>query len=159
MNKQELEDIVRETYGMYNKDLFEVDRQHIMRGWWAVLKDLPADEVRKTITTIATREKFLPPAGQIRNAHLETRIENPPPTPQQFWGHILTVNKNLNTVTRTESPKKIAEHPCVKNTMEELGTAMLGVSTNGDRTFVLEAYTRHTTTYLEQQTVVESNET
>ena len=159
MNKQELEEIVRETYGIYNKDLFEVDRPHICRGWYSVLQDLPANDVRKTIQKISTREKFLPSAGAIRNAHLETRIKNPPPTPQQFWGYVQTVNKNIATGTRTESPKEIAEHPCVAATFHELGTAMLSMATNGDRNFVLEAYNRHVATYIDQQTVVETHET
>lgn len=159
MTKQELEDIVRETYGMYNRDLFEVDAKHVFRGWWALLQDLPADDVRETIRIMATREKYLPPAGQIRNTHLETRIKNPPPTPQQMWAHILTLQKNTNTGTRTENPKKIAEHPCVQATLKELGPAMYGLTTNGDRQFALETYNRHTTTYIQQQTVVETNET
>jgi len=155
MNKQELEAIVRETYGMYNRDLYETDRPHVLRGWWALLQDLPENEVRKTIQNLATREKFLPSAGAIRTAHLETRIKNPPPTPQQMWAHIQTLIKNTNTGTRTESPKEIAEHPCVQATLKELGPAMYGLTTNGDRQFALEAYSRHTTTYMEQQTVVE----
>jgi len=154
MNKQELEAIVRETYGMYNKDLFESDRPHVLRGWWALLQDLPEKEVRKTIQNLVTREKYLPSAGTIRTTHLNTRIKNPPPTPQQMWAHIQTIIKNTNTGTRTESPKKTAEHPCVTQTLKELGPALHTLTTNGDRQFALEAYTRHTTNYIEQQTTV-----
>jgi hypothetical protein len=72
-----------------------------------------------------------------------------------MWAHIQTLIKNTNTGTRTENPKEIAEHPCVQATLKELGPAMYGLTTNGDRQFALEAYSRHTTTYMEQQTVVE----
>lgn len=154
MDKKELEAIVRETYGMYNRDLFEVDAPHVFRGWWAVLQDLPAEETRKIIQKISTEEKYLPTAGHIKNTYQKTRKKNPPPTPQQMWAHILTIQKNTNTGTRTETPTKIAHHPCVQATIQELGPAIHTLTTNQDRNFALEAYNRHTTHYL--QTVEET---
>lgn len=155
MTKEELEDLVRFSFALWNKELFEADRRDICRAWYEVLKDLPAEDVRREITQLSLVEKFLPNPGAIRRAYKKARMENPPPTPQQFWAHIQTLIKNQNSGTHQIVGNR---HPVEVSALAELGAVAFTLSTNGDREYALDVYDRHLKEWLVKElTVVESN--
>jgi len=155
VTKEELEDIVKLSYAMWNKELFEVDRKDICRAWWALLKDLPAEDIRTEIAQLATVEKFLPSPGGIRRAYKISRMKNPPPTSQQFWGFLQGVIKNQNSGTHQIVGN---QHPAVMATLQELGATAFTLTTNGDREYALEAYESHAKEWLRKEiTVVKSD--
>ena len=76
-----------------------------------------------------------------------------------MWGYLQDVIRSKHSGVQHKHPKEIAEHECVKSTIEELGTAAFTMNTNGDRNFVLEAYARHVWTWDSLAlTVVERND-
>lgn len=143
MTKSELAGLVRFAYRAFNRDLLPSEEKHIFAAWWALLQDLPEEETRKELTTLCTLQKYMPNPGGIRRQYFYTRKINPPPTSQQMWGYLQDVIKSKHSGVPLKHPKKTAEHPCVQNTIEELGAAAFTMNTNGDRNFVLEAYARH----------------
>ena len=143
MRKGDLAKLVRFAYRAFNKDLLPSEEKGIFSAWWELLKDLPYEETRKELTTLCTLQKYMPNPGGLRRAYFNTRKINPPPTPQQMWGYLQDVIKSKHSGVQLKHPKGIAEHECVKNTIEELGAAAFTMNTNGDRNFVLEAYARH----------------
>jgi len=139
MNKQELEDFVRQMYGQYNKDLFETDRPHIMRGWHNQLEDTTLQEAQTQLRHIANTEKFMPNAGTIRKKVLEARTQNPPPTPLQIWVYITTLQKNTQQGTQTPNTPT-ANHPCTQQLIQDLGPTLWNLKTNQDRDFTIDHY-------------------
>jgi hypothetical protein len=159
MTKSELASLGRFAYRAFNKDLLPSEEKHIFAAWWHLLKDLPYEETRKELTTLCTLQKYMPNPGGLRRAYFNTRKINPPPTPQQMWGYLQDVIRSKHSGVQHKHPKEIAEHECVKSTIEELGTAAFTMNTNGDRNFVLEAYARHVWTWDSLAlTVVERND-
>jgi hypothetical protein len=153
VTKEELEDLVRFAYALWNKELFEADRRDVCRAWWALLKDLPAEDVRNEIAQLSLVEKFLPNPGAIRRAYKNARMKNPPPTPQQFWGYLQGVIKNQNSGTHQIVGD---QHPVVMAALKELGAVAFTLTTNGDREYALEAYERCLKEWLRNElTVVE----
>ena len=155
MTKTELESLVREAYAMWSKDLFETDRPHVCRAWWALLQDMPYEETRKILANICLVEKFLPTPGAIRIAYEKTRIKNPPPTPHEFWAHLQTLIKNQNSGTHQTNPTKISEHEITKNTLQELGATALTLTTNGDREYALACFNNHYKKWITENFTVE----
>ena len=143
MNKQELSTLVRFAYRAFNKDLLPSEEKGLYAAWWHLLKDLPYEETRKELTTLCTLQKYMPNPGGLRRQYFNTRKVNPPPTPQQMWGYLQDVIRSKHSGVTLNHPKEIAEHECVQKTIAELGAAAFTMNTNGDRNFVLEAYTRH----------------
>lgn len=105
MTKEELEHLVREIYGMYNKDLYDTDRPHIMRGWWTHFEHENIDEVRTTVQHVTVVERYMPSAGYLKLEHLRRTCDDPPPTPQEFWALIQQLTQNLKSGT-THLPQK-----------------------------------------------------
>ena len=158
MRKHDVASLVRFAYRAFNKDLLPSEEKGIFVTWWELLKDLPEEETRKELTTLCTLQKYMPTPGGLRRAYFNTRKINPPPTPQQMWGYLQDVIRSKHSGVPLNHPKEIAEHECVKSTIEELGAAAFTMNTNGDRNFVLEAYTRHVRTWDSLAlTVVERN--
>ena len=66
-----------------------------------------------------------------------------------MWGYLQAVIGASAKGVRYDRGREIAEHPCVRKTLEELGAAAFMMNTNGDRNFVLEAYSRHVRAHLD----------
>lgn len=155
MTKEELEDLVKFAYALWNKELFEVDKKNVCRAWWEVLKDLPHENVRTEIAHLSMVEKFLPSPGAIRKAYKIARMKNPPPTPQEFWATLQGVIQNRNSGTHQILGD---QHPVVVAALNELGAVAFTLTTNGDREYALDAYERNLKEWLRKElTVVESN--
>ena len=158
MKRAELSQLTRFVYATFNKDLLPSEEKTIFRAWYALLHDLPYEETYHSAAVLCTQQKFMPTPGGIRRAYVKAHHESPPPTPQQMWGYLQEIIGASAKGVRAERNSEIAEHPCVRKTLEELGAAAFTMNTNGDRNFVLEAYSRHVQAYLDLPlTVVERN--
>ena len=175
VDKKELEAIVREMYGQYGKEIYDIDLPHICRGWWQHFEHDDANELRTTLKHLTVVERFMPPAGTIKMAHLRRLCTDPPPTEQEFWSLVQTLTHQRNSGTThlpqktpTKTPEKNnppksgptktphkktppLQHPAIQNTLQELGPALYTLTTNQDRNFALEAYNRHTLNFLQGQ--------
>tara|TARA_Y100001951_G_scaffold61752_1_gene49264 strand:+ start:3257 stop:3751 length:495 start_codon:yes stop_codon:yes gene_type:complete len=158
MKRAELSQLTRFVYATFNKDLLPSEEKTIFRAWYALLHDLPYEETYHSAAVLCTQQKFMPTPGGIRRAYVKAHHESPPPTPQQMWGYLQEIIGASAKGVRAERNSEIAEHLCVRKTLEELGAAAFTMNTNGDRNFVLEAYSRHVQAYLDLPlTVVERN--
>lgn len=144
MNKPECEEIVRMLHALYNQTLYKGDEKTVFSSWFALFEDLEHEETRQAVIDCTAEEKYMPNAGAIRRQVKKGRLENTPPTTHQFWGYIQAVIKARNTGTVQNLRKETAEHPVVIKTIEDIGAEVVfGLHTNGDRTWVLEAYTEN----------------
>ena len=159
MIKAELQELVRLVYSLYNQALYKADEKQIFLAWWALLQALAAGEAKKKIMEHSTLERYMPRPGEIRVAVKKDEISDLPPGPHEFWAYLQEVRNNRNYGIHEITRKEIAEHICVKETVAKVGASVaFGLSTNGDRTWVLEAYTEITRDYMVKAlTVVESN--
>ena len=149
MKRAELSSLTRFAYAAFNKDLLPSEEKTIFKAWYALLHDLPYEETHQIAATLCTQQKFMPTPGGIRRAYIKAHHESPPPTPQQMWGYLQAVIGASAKGVRYDRGREIAEHPCVRKTLEELGAAAFMMNTNGDRNFVLEAYSRHVRAHLD----------
>lgn len=164
MTKDELQDFVRRAYASYNKDLLPSEEVVVFKAWWELLMDLPATLCNAEFTIICTLDRFLLPPGQIRrrilsrNPSFSATSEGPPPEPTAMWSFLQDMIRAKNTgaaVRKTET----GTHPCIQSLLTELGPQAFGMTTNGDRQFVTEAYGRHVRAWESFAfTVVERNE-
>lgn len=159
MIKEELQELVRFVYALYNQALYKADEKQIFLAWWALLQDLEAGIAKKKVIEHSTLERYMPRPGEIRIAVKKEEMSDLPPGPHEFWAHLQDVRINRNYGIHEVTRKKVAEHICVKETIAKVGASVaFGLSTNGDRTWVLEAYTEITRDYMVKAlTVVESN--
>lgn len=159
MIKAELQDLVRFVYSLYNQALYKADEKQIFMAWWALLHDLAAGEAKKKIIEHSTLERYMPRPGEIRIAVKKEEMSDLPPGPHEFWAYLQDVRNNRNAGVHEITRKEVAEHICVKETIAKVGASVaFGLSTNGDRTWVLEAYTETTREFMVKAlTVVESN--
>lgn len=157
--KAELQDLVRFVYSLYNQALYKADEKQIFMAWWALLHDLAAGEAKKKIIEHSTLERYMPRPGEIRIAVKKEEMSDLPPGPHEFWAYLQDVRNNRNAGVHEITRKEVAEHICVKETIAKVGASVaFGLSTNGDRTWVLEAYTETTREFMVKAlTVVESN--
>jgi len=160
VTKSELAQLVRFVYAAFNKDLLPSEEKHIFAVWYELFQDLPYFEVKRVTTTLCTLQKYMPTAGAIKVASIKAIQENPPPTSQQMWAYLqeLIRAKNSGVVDRSSAMAldglaKIGAHQCVRETIDELGGTAYTMNTNGDRTFVLDAYERRVGAYLLRETV------
>lgn len=158
MERELLPGLVRFVYAAFNKDLLPSEEKVIFGAWFALLHDLPYKDTHAVAAVLCTQQKYMPNPGMIRRAYSKAHQEYPPPTPQQMWGFLQDIiGASAKGVRSTKNPG-VAEHPCVRKTLAELGAAGFMMNTNGDRNFVLEAYSRHVQAYLDLPlTVVERN--
>ena len=163
MTKSELAQLVRFVYAAFNKDLLPSEEKHIFGVWYELFQDLLYFEVKRVTTTLCTLQKYMPTAGAIKVASIKAIQENPPPTSQQMWAYLqeLIRAKNSGVVDRSSAMAldglaKIGAHQCVRETIDELGGTAYTMNTNGDRTFVLDAYERRVGAYLLRETTLET---
>ena len=141
MNKSECEEIVSMVHALFNQALYSADKKTIFSAWFALLEDLGFEETRAAVIACSSEEKYMPTAGAIRRQVKIFRLDCTPPTPHMFWAHIQAVIKARNTGTHENIRKEVAEHPVVMKTIEDTGAdVVFGLHTNGDRTWILEAY-------------------
>ncbi len=158
MKRAELSQLTRFMYAAFNKDLLPSEEKTVFKAWYTLLQDLPYEETHQVAATLCTQQKFMPTPGGIRRAYIKAHHEYPPPTPQQMWGYLQDIIGASAKGVRPDRTSEIAEHPCVRKTLQELGAAAYTMNTNGDRNFVLEAYQRHVQAHLDLPlTVVERN--
>jgi hypothetical protein len=159
MEKSELQDLVQECFVLFNQTLYEKDRKVILKAWWALLQDLPYEEARQELIRYSMQEQWMPTPGALRRRWVQGTMNGAAPSPHQFWGYIQAVIKARNAGTTINIKKEIAEHPAVTQTIEDLGADVAwNLTTNGDRTWVLEAYTENVKQFMAKcLTVVESN--
>lgn len=159
MIKEELQELVRFVYALYNQALYKADEKQIFLAWWALLQDLEAGIAKKKVIEHSTLERYMPRPGEIRIAVKKEEISDLPPGPHEFWAYLQDVRTNRNYGIHEVTRKEVAEHICVKETIAKVGASVaFGLSTNGDRTWVLEAYTEITHDFMiKALTVVESN--
>ena len=161
MIKAELQELVRLAYALHNQTLYSKDEKHVFQAWWALLQDLAPEDARREILMYSTQSKFMPTPGAVRLAVKKTQISDLPPGPHEFWAHLQEVRNNRNRGIHEITRKEVAEHECVQKCIERCGASVVfGLSTNGDRAWVLEAYTEITSAFMAKRlTVVESNAT
>ena len=157
--KTELQELVRLAHALYNQTLYSKDEAHIFQAWWALLQDLDPDHVRQKILDISMQSKYMPTPGAVRLSIKKALIPDCPPGPHEFWAYLQEVRNNRNNGTHQITRKEVAEHPCVQKCIQQVGaTVAFGLITNGDRAWVLEAYTEITGAFMALRlTVVESN--
>ena len=159
MIKTEQQELVRLAHALYNQTLYSKDEAHIFQAWWAQLQDLYPDHVRQKIIDISMQSKYMPTPGAVRLSIKKALIPDCPPGPHEFWAYLQEVRNNRNNGTHQITRKEVAEHPCVQKCIQQVGaTVAFGLITNGDRAWVLEAYTEITGAFMALRlTVVESN--
>ena len=141
MNKPECEEIVSMVHALFNQALYSADKKTIFSAWFALLEDLEFEETRAAVVACSSEEKYMPTAGAIRRQVKLSRLNIPIPSAHMFWGYIQAVIKSRNTGSPVNVRKETAEHPVVRKTIEDIGAdVVFGLHTNGDRTWVLEAY-------------------
>ena len=137
MTKEELKDLVDQVYGTYNNVLYEMDKRTIYGAWYALLEDLDYEETRKVFLNIAVYSKFMPRPGDIRRATIDTQTKTTPHLDgYSAWGIFMTIQKDANFGTQTESPRPEA----LQKTLEHLGDSAFSMHTNGDREAFLRVY-------------------
>ena len=158
MEKSELQDLVQECFVLFNQTLYEKDKKTTLKAWWALMQDIPFEEARRILISYSTQEQWMPTPGALRRMWVLDR-DGAAPTPQQFWGYVQAVIKARNAGTTINIRKEVAEHPAVVQTIEDLGADVAwNLTTNGDRTWALEAYTENVKKHMAKGlTVVESN--
>lgn len=158
MIKGELSSLTRFVYAAFNRDLLPSEEKTVFKAWFVLLHDLPYEDTHAVAAVLCTQQKFMPTPGGIRRAYAKAHQESPPPTSQQMWGYLQEIIGASAKGVRSERNSEVAEHPCVRKTLAELGAAAFTMNTNGDRNFVLEAYQRQVQAYLDLPlTVVERN--
>jgi len=159
MDKNELKDLVRTAFALFNQTLYAADQDITFKSWFSVLRDLQFEDCRQALETCAISDKFMPTPGSLRR-HVITQKEGIP-TEHQFWSYIQAGIKARNEGTTIKTRKEIAEHEIVLKTIEEIGPDVVwGLHTNGDRQWALAAYTENLKQHMAKGiTVVESNAT
>jgi hypothetical protein len=157
--KSELQELVQLVYALYNQALYKADEKQIFQAWWALLQDLDQAATKSKILELSTIAKYMPKPGDIRVAVKKDEIPNLPPGNHEFWAYLQDVRNNRNAGIHENTRKEVAEHPCVQKTIAKAGaTVCFGLSTNGDRQWILEAYTEIRDEFMVKAlTVVESN--
>jgi hypothetical protein len=153
VTKDELKKFVRVVYASYNQTLLLSDEAPTFEAWWLQLSDVPYDDGVERLRLWGLTEKYMPNPGNIKKAYIISRTENPPPTPQQFWAHLQTLQKQHNNGTTPNTPTKY-QHPCVTETLKELGATALTLITNQDREQAYQTYQKHFNNWLIQQATV-----
>ena len=167
VTKSELADLVRFVYSAFNKDLLPSEEKRIFATWFELLQELPFEKTFEETRTLCTLQKYMPTVGAVKIASIRALQKNPPPTTQQFWGYLQELIRSRgsgtfmvahDSATVLDGLTDIGAHECVRDTINELGGTAYTMNTNGDRTFVLEAYERRVGAYLlKRPTVVERN--
>lgn len=164
MTKSELAQLVRFVYAAFNKDLLPSEEKHIFAVWYELLQELPFEKVHEETRTLCTLQKYMPTVGAIKVASIRALQKSPPPTTQQFWGYLQELIRSRGSGTFMVAQDsamvpggltEIGAHECVRDTINELGGTAYSMNTNGDRTFVLEAYERRVGAYLLKRPTVE----
>jgi hypothetical protein len=155
VTKDELKKFVRLVYASWNQTLLAIDEAPTFEAWWIQLQDCSLETCVQVLKTVGLTEKFMPTPGHIKKTYIYTTHKNPPPTPQQFWTHIQTLQKQHNNGTTPNTPTQ-TPHPCITATLKELGATALTYTTNQDRQEAYTTYEKHVTQWLQQTTVAET---
>lgn len=143
MNQQETREIVNRIYGHYNDRLpsTETLAKQIISNWEQMLKDITPEAAKQAITEIALTETYMPKPAQLRIIALtiQQKIVHPP-EPHEAWAKIQGLSKTVSNGTAAQTEI----HPVLKQTINDMGGInSIGTTTNGDRTFFLEAYEKN----------------
>lgn len=156
MSRDELKKFVRMIFASFNQQLFSADEAATFEAWWLQLSDCHYDGCVDQLRQIGLTEKYMPTPGAFKKAYLLTRTENPPPTPQQFWVYLQSIQKTANNGTVQNMGHQNPPHPIITATMKELGATAYTLTTNQDREQAYAVFNQHLTRWLLQATVVES---
>lgn len=157
MNKNELKDLVRTAFALFNQTLYAADHDITFKSWFSVLFDLPLEDCRQALEAYAISDKFMPTPGALRRMVIIKKESVP--SEHEFWAYIQAGIKARNEGTTIKARKEIAEHEVVLKTIEEIGPDVVwGLHTNGDRQWALAAYNETLRQHMAKGiTVVESN--
>ncbi|MDA1122513.1 MAG: hypothetical protein O2887_18855 [Bacteroidetes bacterium] len=137
ITKDEIKELVHQAYATYNQQLYELDKIVTYRAWYALLHDLPNDEVVAAFVKLATFEKYMPRPGDVRRAVIDYQTKIPKHLDgYSSWGIFQTIVREVNSGVQTNIPKPEA----LVKTLKQLGDAAYGMHTNGDRDVFVRVY-------------------
>ena len=140
MNSKQIEEAVELIYGNWNDRLPSTVsvKRAVLLPWQRALSDLDYDEVLAAVDALALSDTYMPRPALVRKKAIQLRSpEVSAPAPALAWSQVQSLSRAANSGTYDEG----TYHPCVLETVRAMGgIASLSVSTNGDRSFFLEAY-------------------
>lgn len=148
MNKQELEELVISAFALYNQVLMDVDRKVILRAWYEMLQDLPFDGCKKALLDHAAVSPFMPKAGDIRRAYINThnKIGEPPPA-LAAWSTLIGQIKLANSGL----PIDTVVHPCLSRVIELLGDTVYQLHNTTDQINFIKTYEQVVSEFQQQK--------
>ncbi len=138
MNAKEVEQLVELIYGNWNDRLPSSApvKKTVLTPWHRALSGLSYEEVLAAVDALALSDTYMPRPGLVRKKAMSSRLLSPP-AHAFAWAQAQALGRAVNTGTYSEG----SCHPCVLETVQAMGgISSLSVSTNGDRSFFLEAY-------------------
>lgn len=108
------------------------------KGYWEYISDLPYEEVKTTIKTLAmSGRRWAPRPGELRIETLSRiRGEQPPPEPEEAWTMLQRIGQKIYSGTYDyEKP-----HPVLTTTIKRLGDGATSLTTNSDRAMFTSLY-------------------
>lgn len=141
MNSKEVETVAELLLGNWNERLPSSGpvKISVLRPWTRMLSDLGFDEAVAAVDALALSDTYMPRPAALRKKILQMNSQlAPPPSPALAWAEVQTLSKAVSSGTYDPG----ICHECVLEAVQAMGgISSLAVSTNGDRTFFVQAYT------------------
>jgi|TARA_R100000742_G_C4269998_1_gene88607 hypothetical protein len=107
-------------------------------GYWEYLQDLPYDEVKTTIKSLAlSGKRWAPRPAELRiNTLAKIRGDELPPEPEEAWTVLQAIGQKIYSGTYDYDKP----HPVLADTMRRLGSSATSLTTNSDRAMFTSLY-------------------